>query len=320
GAPGVSTTSRDPYGATIGANGIFSLSATIPQTPGTQPGAECASADIAVTNSGTPNPVLAGPGPGNIITYTQVVTNNGPLDALNAVFNEAIPANTTFQSITVPGGSGWNCNTPAVGGTGAISCSNPDFASGASTTFTVTVAVNTGVAAGTVITDVVNAGSGTVDPLLSNNSATVQTTVGLSTTADLSITNTNSPNPVLAGSNISDVVVVRNNGAAAATSVAFTEPIPANTTLVTVPIVVGWSCSVISKVLTCSTGSRASGGSATFNFQLRVAAGTAAGTVISDTASVNSSTTDPNPNNNDATASVVVATAGQADLSVTSSA
>src|SRR5262249_56957146 len=62
------------------------------------------------------------------------------------------------------------------------------------------------------------------------------------------------------------------------------------------------------------------GGSATFNFQLTVAAGTAAGTVISDTASVNSSTTDPNPNNNDATASVVVATAGQADLSVTSSA
>src|SRR5262249_38721369 len=152
------------------------------------------------------------------------------------------------------------------------------------------VAVNTGVAVGTVITDVINASSGTTDPLLSNNSATVQTTVGLSTTADLSITNTNTPNPVLAGSNISDSVVVRNNGAATATSVVFPEPIPANTTLVGVRSVAGWACSVISNVLTSTNASLPPGPSATFNFHLNFPAAPPAGTVISDTASINAST------------------------------
>jgi len=66
------------------------------QTPGTQPGAECATADLSVTNVGTPNPVS----PANNITYTQVVTNSGPIDASNAAFSEAVPANTTFQSIS----------------------------------------------------------------------------------------------------------------------------------------------------------------------------------------------------------------------------
>ena len=232
GSPGVTTLADDAYGATQGQTGAVLSGLSITQTPGTQSGAYCGGADLAVTNTGTPNPVLAGPGPGNIITYTQSVTNNGPLDSLNAVFGEAIPANTTFQSLSFPGGSGWTCNAPAVGGTGAISCTNPDFANAASTTFTVAVAVNTGVAAGTVITDIDNATAGNNDPNLANNSATVQTTVGLATTADLSITNTATPNPVLAGNNITYTVVVKNNGAAPATTVAFSEAIPANTTFV----------------------------------------------------------------------------------------
>jgi uncharacterized repeat protein (TIGR01451 family) len=322
GSPGTSTIATDAYGATVGLPGVVNSTATIPQTPGTQPGAECASADIAVTNSGSPNPVLAGPGPGNVITYTQTVTNNGPLDAVNASFSETVPANTTFQSFTNPGGSGWNCVTPAVGGTGSITCTNPDFANVGTTTFTLTVAVNTGVAAGTVITDVVNATSGTNDPNLANNSAMVQITVGLATTADLSITNAASPNPVLAGNNITYTVVVKNNGAGAAANVVFSEAIPANTTFVSVTPspAAGWTCSVVGGTLSCSNPSVAASGSTTFTVVVNVNVGTASGTVISDTANVSSTTSDPNPNNNSATVNVVVATAGQADMSVTSSA
>jgi uncharacterized repeat protein (TIGR01451 family) len=322
GIPGWSTLANDPYGATPGQSGVLNTGLTITQTPGVQSGAYCSGADLAVTNAGTPNPVLAGPGPGNVITYTQSVTNNGPFGALNAAFSEVIPANTTFQSLSFPGGSGWTCATPTVGGTGTISCTNPDFANAASTTFTVGVAVNTGVAAGTVVTDVVNATSGTNDPNLANNSATVQTTVGLSTTADLSITNTDTPNPVIAGNNITYTVVVTNNGAAAAATVAFSEAIPANTTFVsaTPSPTTGWTCSVVSGTLTCSNATLASGSSATFTVVLTVNSSTASGTVITDTANVSSTTTDPNPNNNSAAATDVVATAGQADLSVTSSA
>jgi uncharacterized repeat protein (TIGR01451 family) len=322
GNPGVTTLADDAYGATPGQPGVVLPGLSITQTPGTQSGSYCGGADLAVTNAGTPNPVLAGPGPGNVITYTQSVTNNGPLDALNALFSETIPANTSFQSLSIPGGSGWTCTTPSIGGTGAISCSNPDFATAASTTFTVGVAVNSGVAVGSVITDVVNATAGNSDPNLLNNTATVQTTVGLSTTADLSITNTASPNPVIAGNNITYTVVVKNNGAATAGTVAFSEAIPANTTFVsaTPSPAAGWTCSVVSGTLTCSNPTVASGASTTFTVVLQVTAGTASGTSITDTADVSSTTTDPNPNNNSATATVVVATAGQADLSVTSSA
>ncbi len=322
GNPGVTTLANDAYGATPGQPGVVLPGLSITQTPGTQSGSYCAGADLAVTNSGTPNPVLAGPGPGNVITYTQSVINNGPFDSLNAVFSETIPANTTFQSLSFPGGSGWNCTTPSVGGTGTISCTNPDVAKGASTTFTVGMAVNTGVAVGTVITDVANVTAGNSDPNLTNNSATVQTTVGSATTADLSITNTASPNPVIAGNNITYTVVVTNNGAATASTVAFSEAIPANTTFVSVTPVpaAGWTCSVVSGTLTCSNATLASGSSATFTVVVTVNAGTASGTVITDTANVSSTTTDPNPNNNSATATDVVATAGQADLSVTSSA
>jgi len=322
GNPGWSTLANDPYGSTPGQPGVLNSTLTVTQTPGVQSGAYCAAADLSVTNSGTPNPVLAGPGPGNGISYSQNVTNNGPLDALNATFNETIPANTTFQSLIIPSGSGWTCVTPSIGGTGTISCTNPDVAKAASTTFTVGVAVNSGVATGTVITDVVNASSGTNDPNLSNNSATVQTTVGSATTADLSITNTDTPNPVIAGNNISYSVVVKNNGSAAASTVAFSEAILANTTFVsaTPPPSSGWTCSVASGTLTCSNATLASGTSATFAVVLTVNSGTAAGTVITDTANVAATTTDPNPNNNAATATDVVATAGQADLSVTSAA
>ncbi len=318
GLPGVSTMATDAYGATVGGPGVKNSAITIMQTPGTQPGPECASADLAVTDSGAPNPVLAG----NNITYTQTVTNNGPLHALNAVFSEAVPANTTFQSLTVA--AGWTCITPAVNGTGNINCTNPDVANATTGTFTLVVQVNAGTTAGTVITNVIDATSGTTDPNLANNTATVQITVGSATMADLSITNSATPNPVLAGANITYTVVVKNNGVAAATNVSFTEATPTNTTFVSVSPVAGWTCVTpavgATGTVTCSNPILAANAPATFTVVVNVNAGTVSGTVITDTVDVSATTPDPNPNNNSATATVVVATAGQADMSVTSSA
>jgi uncharacterized repeat protein (TIGR01451 family) len=309
---------QDSFGSTPGQAGVTATNYLITETPGAQPGAYCASADLAVTNTGTPNPVL----PGANITYTQTVTNNGPRDAVNAVFSEAIPANTTFQSLTFPGGSGWLCSTPAVNGTGSISCTNPDVANAASITYTLVVQVAAGTAIGTVITDLDDVTSGTDDPNLANNSAMVQTTVGSATSADLSTTITASPNPVLAGNNITYTVVVTNNGVATATNVSFSGAIPANTTYISATPVpaAGWSCGVSAGTLSCSNLTLAAGASTTFTVIVKVNAATASGTVITDTANVSATTPDPNPNNNSATANVVVATAGQADMAVTSTA
>ena len=318
GAPGTSTTALDPYGATVGAPGITNTTSTIPQTPGTQPGAYCASADLSVTNSGTPPVVVAGAN----ITYTQGVINNGPLDAVNGVFSEAVPANTTFQSLTVPGG--WTCITPAVGATGNITCTNPFVGNGASSSFTLVVKVNVGTTNQTQITDVDSVTAGTSDNNLANNSASVTTIVGAATDANLVVTNSATPNPVVDGSNISYTQVVTNGGPAAAAAVSFTETTPANTTFVSMAIPGGWSCVTPpangTGSITCTIASLASGGTVTFKPLVRVTAGTPSGTVISDTASVSSTTNDPNPTSNSATVNVVVATAGQADLAVSTSA
>ena len=169
GTNGYTNTVQDSFGATPGQTGVTATNHSITETPGAQPGAYCASADLSLTNSGSPNPVL----PGGNITYTQVVTNNGPLDALNAVFSEAVPTNTTFQSLTAP--AGWTCNTPPVNGTGNITCTNPDVAKLAAGTFTLAVKVLGSTGWGTQIVDVADVTSGTSDPNLSNNSATVIT-------------------------------------------------------------------------------------------------------------------------------------------------
>lgn len=318
GSPGATTLADDAYGATTGLPGLMSTGLTITQTPGTQSGAYCAGADLAVTNSGTPNPVL----PANNITYTQVASNNGPFDAVNAVFNEAVPANTTFQSLSIsgPAAANWNCTTPGFGGTGNITCTNPDVPAGASgtATFTVVVKVNTGTATGTQITDTDAITSGTNDPNLANNTATVVTIVGAANTADLAITNAASPNPVIAGNNITYTVVVTNNGPGSASTVVFSEAIPANTALVSVTPTSGtsgWTCTP--GAISCTIPTFAAGASTTFTVIVTVGATTPSGTVITDTANVSSATTDPNPSNNVATVTVVVATAGQADLAVT---
>jgi uncharacterized repeat protein (TIGR01451 family) len=319
GANGVTTQASDAYGATPGTNGSVVTTASIPQTPGTQPGAYCASTDLSVTNSGSPAVVT----PGGNITYTQVVKNNGSFDAVNAAFGETIPANTTFQSITTP--SGWACSTPAVGATGTISCSNPDFAGAATSTFTVVVQVNAATPSGAQIVDVANITSGTTDPNLANNSAIAITTVGATGSADLAVTNTPSAPTVNSGANFTVTAVLTNQGPAAATGLSFSEAIPLNTTLGALFISpAGWVCNPISVggtgTLSCTISSLAAGGSASFPLVLNVNAGTASGTPISATANIASGTPDPNPTNNSATATITVASAGQADLAVTVSA
>jgi uncharacterized repeat protein (TIGR01451 family) len=321
GINGFTNTVQDSYGATVGSAGMIATTHIITETPGTQSGAYCGTADLSVTNSGAPAVVS----PGGAITYTQTVTNNGPLDAVNVVFSEATPANTTFQSInTVPN---WTCNAPAVGATGNITCTTADLAKASPVTFTVGVAVNSSVTSGSQIVDVDNVVSGTTDPNLANNSATAVVTVGATGTADLQVINTPSAITTVAGNNVTMTAVVTNLGPSAASGLIFTELVPANTTVGTAFVAPsGWLCnplpagSVAGTTLTCTLSSLAGNGTATFPLVLNVTSGTTSGTLISAQANITSTTPDPNYLNNSSTATTTVATSGQSDLAVTSSA
>ena len=214
------------------------------------------SADMSVTDAGAPNPVTAG----SNITYTQVVTNNGPSAADNATVVAKIPANTTFVSLVSP--AGWSCLKPLVGGTGNIVCSNATLPASTSGTFTLVVKVNNGTANGTVITGTVSVSSSAIDPVSTNNTATVTTIVG-TTGPNLSVTNVASPNPAQAGQNITYTQIVKNTGATAATAGTFTEATPANTTFVSITPPAGWACGGFPP--TCTNPSVGAGMSGTFS-------------------------------------------------------
>ncbi|MGB8989662.1 MAG: hypothetical protein WCC37_23900, partial [Candidatus Sulfotelmatobacter sp.] len=262
-----------------------------------------AACDLAVSNSGTPSPVAAG----GTITYTQVVTNTGPSNCANLTFNEAIPANTTFTSYSgAP--AGWTCSSFATG------CTNPSFAPGSISTFTVVVTVNAGTAAGTIITDTDTVTTTTRDTNTSNNSATLNIPVANATQADLSVSNSASPNPVSAGNNITYTQTVVNTGPASASTISLAETLPANTTAVSLTGPAGWTCSV--GTLTCTISTLAVT-TANFTFVVKVNTNATPGSTITQTATV-TSVSDPNPGNNSASASVLVA--GSADLSLTNSA
>src|SRR5205823_4499814 len=160
-------------------------------------------------------------------TLTQTVRNGGGVSASNPSFTETTPPNTTFQSIIPP--AGWTCITPAIGGTGTITCTAASLASGAAVSFPLVLHVNTGTANNTIITETATTSSSTTDPYSPNNTSSVSTRVVAAGSADFGVTNTALIDPIPSGGFASFSQVVTNNGVATQNA-TFTEPIPANTT------------------------------------------------------------------------------------------
>jgi len=124
------------------------------------------SADVAVTAFANPSPVLSGAN----LTYTITVGNAGPDPAVNVNLFDTVPAGTTFQSLTPSSG----CSTPAVNGTGSVSCTLSSLASGASVVFTLVVKVT---AASGSVSNTASAVGLTPDPNSANNTATATITI-----------------------------------------------------------------------------------------------------------------------------------------------
>jgi uncharacterized repeat protein (TIGR01451 family) len=145
-----------------------------------------------------------------------------------------------------------------------------------------------------------------IDSLTANN-------LGVGT--DVSLTLTDAPDPVTAGTNITYTATATNNGPAGADGIVITLPLPAGTTFVSATPSAGGSCNAASPVVCTFAGTTAVGASATATIVAGVPAATAAGTVLTATATSTSVTTDTNPANNTATTTTTVATS--ADLAVT---
>ena len=116
--------------------------------------------------------------------------------------------------------------------------------------------------------------------------------------ADLTLTLTDSPDPVVAGQPITYTATVTNDGPDAASGVGITIRLPLLTTFLSADP----GCSLEGEIVTCTIGDLASGASVTTT--VTAAAPDAAGTV--DATAEVTSPNDPDPSDNDATASTAV--------------
>lgn len=117
--------------------------------------------------------------------------------------------------------------------------------------------------------------------------------------ADVSITNQSSPNPVPTGSDLTYQIKVRNNGPDTALNLSTTDSTPAGTTFVSARTTSG-TCTTPpvggTGAVTCTQSSLADQGKVTITMVVKVNA--ASGSVLVDQASVSSTTYDPKKGNN----------------------
>ena len=123
--------------------------------------------------------------------------------------------------------------------------------------------------------------------------------------ADLSVSNSVANNRVVPGSKVVYLITVTNNNGTAASSISVTDNLPAEVTFVSCGAADG-VCGGSGNNRTITFPSLAPGASATAVLIATVNNSVAVDTVISNTATVSSSTPDPHPNNNASTATVTV--------------
>ena len=244
---------------------------------------------------------------------TITVTNNGPSDAQNVTLNDNIVASSPFQITSVSPSVGTCTFPPGVVTTAKVACNLGTLAGGASATVTVNF-TSTGASD---INDTATVSSTTPDPNTANNSATGH--VSFVAGADLSISKTGLPNPVVAGTNLTYTITVNNAGPSTATGVVVKDTIPGQVSVLSVSPGTGSCTAGIPgnplQPLTCTLGNLAPAGVVTINVVVAVSSSVPNGTVLNNNATVGSAVNDPNNSNNSATAAVTVQ--ARADLAIT---
>jgi len=120
-------------------------------------------------------------------------------------------------------------------------------------------------------------------------------------TADLAISKTAAPDPVITGSNLTYAITITNNGPDAAESVTFTDILPDATTFVSCSATGGGVCSGAGNNRAVTFASLAPGASGAITLVVNVKCSVADGAIVSNTATVSSATFDSNQSNNTAT-------------------
>ncbi len=242
-------------------------------------------ADLAVTKTAS----VARAEVGDAFTYTINLINNGPYDARDVLLTDSAPSGVTFTSCTSTVGT---CTWTANGTSLTLSqFSNTDHV-----TIAISATLGYNAADGTLVGNTASATSATFDPNLANNSSTANITA--ENKSDMFLTQTVTK---LAKQQLQYIVKVNNLGPYQARLLTLNDPLPFGTKFVSVspgP----WACTPLpagsTGTLSCKLSNLNVNVTATLSFIVNV---TATGGTISNTATANAATFDPNLANNSAT-------------------
>jgi len=231
--------------------------------------------DLEITKSDT-DPAIAGQS--GSLTYTLTVTNHGPSDAIEGAgvtVVDSLPAGVSLLSAVHNPANGASGSCVPSGNT--VVCSLGTMAAGETDTITLVVTPDCDVRGVIANTCSVTTG-GETDPNGSNNLALEETTI--IGEADLSSSKLGSPNPVIAGQDVTYTVTVNNAGPSSATNVVVTDELPAGTTFKVAGSSSG--CSASGQTVTCDIPSVTCGGSADVTIVATVASSVPQGTNLSN--------------------------------------
>jgi uncharacterized repeat protein (TIGR01451 family) len=239
------------------------------------------SADLEVFQSGNSLAALGSP-----YTINVFVHNQGP-SASEVTLSDTLPANAEFVAAVPDQGT---CGAP-VGG--VLSCNLGSVP--ARTLVRIGIVVEP--TSGTTLSNTAQATGSVPDPDEADNSATLETPIVPAGTADLFVTKSDSSDPASTGETLRYTLGVDNAGPATASGVTVTDTLPAVSTFVSATPSQG-TCSEAGGTVTCALGNLAPFAQASVGIEVTAPA---TPQELTNTASVSSSSDDPDTTNNEDT-------------------
>jgi uncharacterized repeat protein (TIGR01451 family) len=252
-------------------------------------------ADLAIAISDAPDPVAAA----GMLGYTITVTNAGPGVSSDVTVLDSLPVSVGFISAS---GTGWSCSAVDQD----VTCLRASLDAATSSAITLVV---TAPASGGTVANTAQVAAMTPDGNPANNSATTSTTVNAA--ADLSIAMTDLPDPVLGSAILQYAIDVTNLGPNTASGITVTNALPAGNVAFVSATGSGWTCLPSGQVVSCTRPSLLVGAAPTITISVRAPAES---TLLADTATVASTSSDLDAANN--SAMVITQVLSAADLSV----
>ena len=176
-------------------------------------------ADLALTASVDP----AAGNVGDLVSFVLNASNLGPDSATNVRVGGSTASGLQLISAMA---AGFDCSVDG----SSFSCVGATLASGANASVVVGAQIDGAPGSSALLS--ANVSSTVADPISDNNLAQASVSILAPTGADLSLTKTDSVDPVDAGQQFSYTLTVSNLGPASATGVRIVDPLPAGLTLV----------------------------------------------------------------------------------------